>query len=200
VSASPYAVLEADPPWLFRDSLPGDGRGAEKHYRCLTVDEIKAFPLPPLAENAVLFLWRVAAMQDEALDVVRAWGFKPKSEIVWEKTTNRAGVTVDVVRAHELLAAAGLGHLHVTGRPHFGMGRTVRGSHETCIVAPRGRWEPKSHSVRSRFDAPVGRHSEKPERFYDLIEELAEGPYARLFARSHRPGWASFGNELPEAA
>jgi N6-adenosine-specific RNA methylase IME4 len=47
------------------------------------------------------------------------------------------------------------------------------------------------------FEAPVGRHSQKPEAFYGLVEQLADGPYAELFARRRRENWTCFGNELP---
>ncbi len=52
-------VLMADPPWPAKDRLPGKGRGAAKHYDLLSIDDIKAFPLPPLTDDAVLVLWRV---------------------------------------------------------------------------------------------------------------------------------------------
>lgn len=170
-----FSVLEADPPWKFGDSLPGEGRGAVKHYPCMTVDEICRFEIPVMETDSVLFLWRVASMQQEALDVMNAWGFKLKSEIVWEKLT-------------------------ATGKPHFGMGHYVRASHETCLIGIRGKWKPTNRSTRSRFAAKVGRHSEKPSEFYDLAEAMTNGPRARLFARSHREGWTSFGNELESAA
>lgn len=164
-------VLVADPPWKFGDSLPGKKRGASKHYGCLPLHEIMRFPLPPLADDCALFLWRVSAMQEEALQVVRAWGFKPHSEIVWRKTT-------------------------VNGKLSFGMGRIVRGSHETCLIAVRGRNIPRSRSERSVFDAPVGEHSAKPDAFYEIVERLFPGPYAELFARRQRDGWTCFGDEL----
>ena len=168
-----HAVLVADPPWLMRDSLPGNGRGAVKHYPCLSLPDLLRFPLPPLADTAHLFLWRLSAMQAEALDVVRAWGFTVKSEIVWVKRT-------------------------VTGKRWFGMGRQVRAEHETCIVATRGRAKPLVRNVRSTFEAivPDGRHSAKPEAFFDLVETLCACPYAELFARRRRPGWTCIGNEL----
>ena len=169
------AALVADPPWKFGDSLPGKTRGASKQYRTLSISDIARFPLPPLADNAVLFLWRVAAMQEEALFVCRAWGFKPKTEIIWRKLTR-------------------------TGKEHFGMGRLVRASHEACLVATRGRPIIRSKSVRSVFAAPVHEHSRKPDEFYDLVQSLSAGPYAELFARRVRPGWEQFGDQLPEAA
>lgn len=168
----PFRVLCADPPWSFGDKLPGKSRGAEKNYRVMSVDDICRFELPPLADDAFLFMWRVASQVEEAYRVVRAWGFLPKSEIVWQKLT-------------------------VRGNPWFGMGRIVRGSHETAIVAVRGRPRPKSLSVRTVFAAKAGRHSAKPEAFYDLVERLADGPYVELFGRRARAGWTVLGDQAP---
>lgn len=170
-----FKVLAADCPWFFKDRLPGPGRGASSHYPCISVADICAFPIPPMADDSLLFLWRVASMQQEALDVAKAWGFKPKTEIVWHKLTR-------------------------TGKTHFGMGHYTRASHETCLVCVRGRPKIKSRSVRSIFAAPVGRHSEKPSAFFSLVEELSDGPYIEIFSRRHRTGWTNLGNELQESA
>jgi len=165
-------VLAADPPWPFRDKLPGNGRGAVKHYACLSLAEICTFPLPNMADDSWLFLWRVASMPWEALAVCKAWGFVPKSEIVWRKTTDDGT------------------------RIRIGMGRTVRNAHETCIVATRGKPKRLSAAVPSVFDAPRGAHSAKPDRFYELVEQLAPGPRVELFARRHRDGWTCLGDEV----
>lgn len=170
-AAEPYRVLLADPPWLFGDSLPGPKRGAAKHYACMSLDELARHPLPPMAADSVLFLWRVSAMPDEALFVMRAWGYTPKSELVWLKRT-------------------------ATGLRHFGMGRIVRAEHETCLIGTRGRPAVRSHSVRSTFEAPTGPHSQKPTAQYGLVEQLYAGPYVELFARRRTPGWSAYGLEL----
>lgn len=173
-----YRVICADPPWQFGDKLPGPSRGAEKNYGCLSVKDICEFPLPLLADDATLFLWRVASMQQEALDVIQAWGFTLKTEIVWLKKTR-------------------------FGKRWFGMGRTVRAEHEICLVATRGKPETLSHSIRSTFEldcdgieAITYDHSAKPEAFYRIVEELREGPYVELFARHHRVGWTMLGDEV----
>jgi len=178
-------VLLVDAPWKFGDKLPGKKRGAEKHYACMSVSEIMRMPLPPIHEQAVLFFWRVSSMVEEAYQVVRAWGFVPKSEIVWNKT----------VQSDE------------TGeKDALGMGRIVRGSHETYIVAARGKLlEPSSKRERTSFRAPRTKHSEKPEEFYRIIErlyplELWPEAHVELFARRHRKGWLCFGDELPAPA
>ncbi len=185
-----YDVILADPPWLMRDALPGKTRGASKQYPTMDVSDLGVFlqmqDIAP-AKDALLFMWRLASMVDEAMLVAHAWGFVPKSEFVWRKLTRR--------------------HL-----PHFGMGRYVRMGHETCIIAARGKAQRMigSRSVRSVFDAPVptdenGRkiHSAKPdEQFSMVIEPLIGGAdrwrCVELFARRRRPHWAAFGNDLPE--
>jgi N6-adenosine-specific RNA methylase IME4 len=136
----------------------------------MSVNELCRFRLPPLAPNCFLFLWRVSALVDDAYAVCRSWGFVPKTEIVWEKLTPK-------------------------GNPWFGMGRYVRASHETAILAVRGKPEPLARNIRSRFSAPAGRHSEKPEAFFDLVEAIAAGPYLELFARRQRAGWTCLGDQ-----
>lgn len=153
------------------DNLPGKGRGARKHYPCLALADLCSFEIPAMADNSVLFLWRLSSMPDEALRVARAWGFRPHSELIWRKMT-------------------------VNGKEHFGMGRIVRGAHEPCLICVRGKPKIRSKRVRSLFSAPVGKHSEKPGLFYSLVEELCEGPYAEMFGRRHRDGWTVFGNEV----
>lgn len=112
-------------------------------------------------------------MQEEALRVMRAWGFTPKAEIVWIKKT-------------------------ASGKRWFGMGRQVRMEHETCLVGTMGQPEVLSKSVRSCITAPYTRHSGKPEAFYKAVEELSPGPYLELFARTSRPGWVQIGDQLEE--
>ncbi len=176
----PFRIICADPPWPFNDKLPGESRGAVKNYRTMPVSDIMAFPLPPIADDAVLFMWRVASMPQAALDVISAWGFVPKTEIVWLKKT-------------------------VHGKRHFGMGRILRAEHEIAILATRGRPQVKNHSTRSTFltevdwaglSDTVQQHSQKPDAFYSIIESLFDGPMLELFARKQRPGWVCIGDEL----
>lgn len=174
-----YKVIAADPPWAFSDKLPGSGRGAAKHYTTMRPVDICRMPLPPLAKDCVLFLWRVASQQQEALDVVRMWGFTPvKTELIWVKKTS-------------------------AGQRWFGMGRTLRAEHEVCLIATKGKPQVRNHNTRTTFtidvdgfSAKAGRHSEKPDKFYEIVEALFDGPRVELFARRHREGWTCLGDEL----
>ncbi len=168
---SNYQTIVADPPWPFRDKLPGKGRGAAKHYQMMTMEDIYQYQLPEVADDARLFLWAVAAMPEEAIHTMTAWGFRPVCELIWVKLTSG-------------------------GKPWFGMGRTVREANERCIIGVRGRPKMLSRSVRSVFTAKAGPHSEKPGAFYQLVEELSPGPYLELFGRRQRQGWTVLGSEL----
>lgn len=169
-----FRLVVADPAWRFKDKLPGEKRGASKHYQTMSVREIMTYPLPPLFDDALLLLWRVAAIGDEAYKVARAWEFTPKAEMVWIKRTKN-------------------------GNRHCGMGRYTRGEHETCLICTRGKAYTliKDHGIRSTFEAPVGPHSAKPDEFFAIAERLFPGPYVELFARRRRPGWTQYGLELP---
>lgn len=158
-------VLVADPPWQFGDRL--GKRGAAANYPTMPVAEICNFPLPPLAKDAYLFLWRVAAMQDEALAVARAWGFTVKTDIAWMKTRTCArcegrgwtplndGITIKVDGK-----ATGLWCVACEGKGYkiaFGLGHHTRSCKEICILATRGQVKPISRSVRDIFHAPLER-------------------------------------------
>lgn len=163
----PIVTLVADPPWKYGDALPGNGRGASKHYRTLEVWEIQRIDLPPLAKDCRLFLWTTGNFLRPAFSVMEAWGFRDSgAQMIWHK----------------------LGRL--------GMGRTVRVQHEYVLIGVRGRPPVLNHSTRSVFEARPGIHSAKPDEFYDLAESLSPGPYADLFARRERPGWYCWGDEL----
>lgn len=170
-----HGLLMADPAWPYSDKLPGPGRGAEKHYPVMSIADIARFPLPLMAEQSWLFLWRTHTHQDEARFVMRAWGFTYRSEIVWVKTTKDGK------------------------RIRMGMGRSVRQCHEVCIVASRGRVKPLDLSIPSVILAPRLEHSAKPNEIYKIAQRISAGPFAELFARKPRPGWTTYGNELEEA-
>jgi len=192
-----FQTVICDAPWSFSDSLPGPKRGASSHYHTITAKGLQDLRLPPIAPDALLFFWKVAAMQQEALDVIRAWGFTPKSELVWVKTTTPCGPELGGYTKRRRGAKTTTGLPDATTA--FGMGRTARMNHETCIVATRGKTSHlvQRHDVRSVFFAPVGVHSAKPDAFYQIVEALTEGPILELFARRERGGrYTCIGDEL----
>jgi N6-adenosine-specific RNA methylase IME4 len=163
-----YGVIYADPPWRFAPYSRDTGldRSADNHYPTMTTDDICALEVPA-AEDAVLFLWATAPMLPEALAVMQAWGFAYKSHCVWAK--DRAGTGYWFRNAHELLLVG------------------TRGS----VPAPA-----PGQQYGSVIELAVGRHSEKPAGFAEMIEEMFPNiPAIELFARQPRAGWDTWGNE-----
>jgi len=62
-------------------------------------------------------------------------------------------------------------------------------------LTPSPRKQPSSW-----FKWPRGKHSQKPEAFIDLVEQVSPSPYVELFARRHRMGWDVWGNESANTA
>ncbi len=49
-----YGAILADPPWQFSSWSPaGDGRNANRHYECLSLEAIKALSVASLARREV---------------------------------------------------------------------------------------------------------------------------------------------------
>lgn len=179
-----YGTILCDPPWSFRSwSDKGKNRApdgmdrrnglAERHYKTMTLDDIRALPVASVAaKDCVLIMWVVDCMIPAALDVGAAWGFTFKTTgFTWRKVRRGGG-------------------------EHIGLGYWGRGGTEQSFLFTRGAPRRKSAGVRKLIDAPVREHSRKPDEAYDRIEALADGPYLELFARRGRAGWDSWGDQL----
>jgi N6-adenosine-specific RNA methylase IME4 len=161
-----YDVILADPPWKFSNS--GFTSSPNQHYPVMETQNICNMPIGErAAENSVLFLWAVNAMLEDALQVLKAWGFEYKTNIAWVKE-----------------------------RP-MGLGFYCLGKHELLLIATKGSKVPVGEIPHSAIIAANTAHSVKPECFYEIIEKMyPESSYLELFARSERERWESFGNQL----
>jgi N6-adenosine-specific RNA methylase IME4 len=179
-----FRVILADPPWPY-SKFGGEGHGAARdHYPTMSIEELKNFRVDlgwgprrirDLADprGCALLMWIPATKlaDGEGFEVMRAWGFTPKTKaFLWVKRTK-------------------------TGKPHFGQGAYTRQSDEDCWLGKIGKITPKRQDVRREIVAPVSRHSAKPLEVYDRIESLWDGPYLELFARCRRLNWCSVGND-----
>jgi len=173
--AAQFDLIYADPPWKFKDSCNSGKRGACHKYSVMSVDDLSVLPVIRLAApNCLLAMWWVAAMPEEALAVIDAWGFELRTMkgFTWHKRTKH-------------------------GCSHFGMGHWTRANTEDCLFATRGRVKRINAGVRQFIDAPIGRHSEKPTEARDrLVTLVGDVPRIELFARIQTPGWATWGNEV----
>ena len=82
-SPETFDLIYADPPWQY-DFSETDSRKIENQYPTMTVVEISSLQ-PPSADDSVLFLWATAPKLEEALQVMRGWGFKYVTHAIWDK-------------------------------------------------------------------------------------------------------------------
>lgn len=165
--AGEFDVVYADPPWHY-EMAPSNSRAIENHYPTMSDEEIKSLRVPA-APDAYLFLWATSTKLQLAFDVIEAWGFMYRSNIVWVKD-------------------------------RIGMGYWTRGRHEFLLIASRGKVSHPDFGTQpdSVLEAPRGEHSQKPDRAYDLVEQMTPNAEARLelFARRQRDGWTAWGNQV----
>jgi len=171
----PFSIIYADPPWSYRDRALAGRRGAGCKYEVQSQDWICSLPVADIAaRDCALFLWATMPKMDDALGVIRAWGFKYKTcAFTWVKRNKIADSWA------------------------WGMGRWTRANAELCLLATRGKPHRAFAGVHSVVDARIGRHSAKPPEVRDRIVRLmGDLPRVELFAREHCQGWISWGNEL----
>lgn len=170
-----YQIIYADPPWSYQNGSVPQG-GVNKQYPTMKLEDIKKLPIQNLAdENCVLMMWATFPQLPEALEVIKAWGFKYKTlGFSWIKTNK-------------------------DGSPFFGIGYYAKSNCEVCLLAVKGKAHSlvKSNKVSSCVLHNRTKHSEKPQIFRDKIVELfGDIPRAELFARQKTEGWDVFGNEV----
>jgi len=175
-----FSTILADPPWQFANRT---GKMAPEHkrlarYSTMTLGDIKELPVSLLAaDKSHLYLWVPNALIREGLDVMAAWGFTYKANVVWHKIRKDGGPDGRGV---------GFYFRNVTELILFG----IRGKMRTL---PPGRSQVNFLATRKR------EHSRKPDELYPIIEECSPPAYLELFARHHRKGWTQWGNEVGES-
>ncbi|MHC0053408.1 MT-A70 family methyltransferase [Actibacterium sp. D379-3] len=172
-----FSTVLADPPWRFTNRT---GKVAPEHkrlsrYPTMTLDDICALPVADhLEDRAHCYMWVPNALLPEGLQVLSAWGFEYKSNIIWHKIRKDGGSDGRGV---------GFYFRNVTEILLFGTrGRNVR------TLAP-GRRQVNMVQSRKR------EHSRKPDEQYELIESCSWGPYLEMFGRGVRDGWTVWGNQ-----
>lgn len=172
-----FKTILADPPWRFTNRT---GKVAPEHrrlkrYSTMSLEEICNLPVcSTAADNSHLYLWIPNALLPWGLQVMEAWGFTYKTNLIWFKVRRDGGPD---------------------GR---GVGFYFRNVTEVLLFGVRGRMRTTVGGRRqvNLFSEQKQRHSVKPEAAYRVIENCSDGPYLELFARQRRDGWTSWGNEI----
>ena len=160
-----FQTIVIDPAWDWGDE--GDinqfGR-AKPDYHTMSIEEVEALPIAKIADkNSHIYLWITNRSLPKGFRLLEAWGFRYITCLTWIK-------------------------------PSIGMGNYFRGSTEHVLFGVRGSQPLKRHDVGTWFEAPRGeRHSEKPDKFYELVESCSYAPYIDIFGRKERAGWTVWG-------
>lgn len=164
-----YPVIYADPPWRYENPpVGGSNRSIENHYPTMTLEEICKLPVSDLAtDDALLYMWATAPKLAECLEVIKAWGFEYRTNLVWDKEV--IGMGYHARNQHEILLVAKRGN----------------------IPPPKAGEQPSSVFREKR-----GAHSAKPTFYYEMIEKAYPSlPKIELFCRTPRDGWSVWGNQ-----
>lgn len=171
--AMTYKTILADPPWAMniaggsRRRTKGGQSGKTLPYAVMTLDKIKEMPIAAMADiGCHLWLWTSNSHLPAGFEVMRAWGFKYLAPIHWVKPSG-----------------VGNWFVHRTQTLLFG--------YKAACRFPLGRYKPNVF-----FTNDPKRHSQKPEESYALIESISPPSRLELFARTKRPGWDCWGNEV----
>lgn len=172
-----YKIIYADPPWSYNDTQKSGGTaffGASVRYNTMNNKDISNLPISELAnKDCVLFMWATSPLLPEALNTIKAWGFKFKTiGFVWNKQTKN-GINIS------------------------NMGRYTMGNVEICLIGTKGKPKRIVKNVKQLVTAQRKRHSEKPDEVRERIVELmGDLPRIELFARKKTEGWDVWGDEV----
>ena len=175
-----YKTIYADPPWQFMNRT---GKMAPEHkrlnrYPTMKLEDIKNIPVSEVSDTkSHLYLWVPNALLPEGLEVMKAWGFEYKTNLVWEK-----------VRKDGMPDGRGVGFYfrNVTEMLLFG----IKGDNNRTLQPGRSQVNLLRSMKRE--------HSRKPDEFITLIESCSSGPYLELFARGNRDNWDMWGNQATD--
>jgi N6-adenosine-specific RNA methylase IME4 len=155
-----FRTLVFDPAWD-SDWLSKSAR-AHADYAKQTLEELYALDVRAWADAEAgchLYCCVTNNFSYEGHKLVDHWGFQHRSVITWIKP------------------------------PPFGQGHYFRNSTEHILFATLGdtKTRPAAASIPTHFEAPRGEHSEKPEKFYEIVRAASYPPYGEANQREPRP-------------
>ena len=175
-----WQVLYIDPPWAYDvDLSEGATRSPTNNYPVMDLEELKKFGeivKRVSTSNCTLFMWITAPKLNWMNDVLEAWGFDYKTNLIWDKVKPNMGHYSSV--RHEILVIAGKGKCAPTCD-----GKTIQSVDSVVSIEKSTR------------------HSEKPLEFMDIIDKLyPDYKKLEMFARNkgQRKNWSYWGNEANE--
>lgn len=174
LTANEWRTVVVDPPWQPEMALTNGGApkaSPQRRYNTMPLDQIIQLR-PTLAKQSHLYVWCLSQHVDWGYELARAWNAEPIILLTWRKPGLGAG-RFRCNTEHVLVARKGSRH----GNPFGSGGRYQQATAGTC------------------FEWPRGIHSEKPDAFFSLAEQLSPPARLEMYARKPRDGWTVWGNQ-----
>jgi N6-adenosine-specific RNA methylase IME4 len=188
VSKAYYALRRAQDEHRVLNLAPVAGK-----FKTLVIDPPWAFGEDATRRGAVKY----ATMQREEILAlpVSSWAENNCHLYLW--TTN-----VQVPFACECMAAWGFEYrtMLTWAKPKYGLGRVFRGQTEHVLFGTKGKLATRCTTISTLFQAPLVAHSEKPEKFYEIVRAASFPPYGEAFQRKARPDFVNLYEQIAEAA
>ena len=159
-----FQTIVIDPAWDYSEEGDNDAFGRIRpSYHTMPMEEIEALPIAQIADDNAHLY-------------------------LW--VTNRT-----LYKAFSLIEAWGFRYITCLTwiKPHYGVGNYYRSQTEHILFGVRGSQPLKRHDAGTWFEAPCGKHSAKPDKFYELVESCSYAPYIDIFGRRERDGWTVWG-------
>lgn len=173
-----YEIIYADPPWEY-SSDPNSKRGiwglADQRYNTMSIDDLKNLPVKNITDkNCILFMWATFPNLQQALDLIKSWGFEFKTvAFVWEKLSKTNNTP-----------------------KKYGLGWYTRSNCEIVMLGRKGKFDRQSAAVQQIIKSTITKHSQKPNEVRNRILKLCgDLPRIELFARTKVHGWDVWGND-----
>lgn len=174
-----YKIIYADPPWEY-SSDPNSKRGiwelAHQKYNTMNIEELKSLPVDKISDNnCILFMWATFPNLQQALDLMKAWGFEYKTvAFVWEKLSKTNNTP-----------------------KKYGLGWYTRSNCEIVMLGRKGKFDRQSAAVQQIIKSTISSHSKKPDEVRQRILKLCgDLPRIELFARTRIHGWDTWGDDI----
>jgi len=175
-----FQVLLVDCPWKYRNWSAKAHGAAASHYPGMEYEALRDVPVQDwAADDSMIFQWGTWPKADQAMDLLRDWGFNYVTGFPWVKVVPSSG---EIRR---------------------GIGFWSQSASEFLLIGRRGK--PKSEKLEKQvigmlcgserqFYAPIREHSQKPMAIQEYVEARFDGPFLELFAVRDQDGWGCWGH------